>query len=172
MYRDIKPSNILVVPQDADGVPLKAIDFGSSCDWSSLFKKGLSLATCDPVYTAPERRLQLFKPAFPFDMYSIALIALRVALPSLTDESAMTNFVNNGLNKCKFSFQRTCSAILGGRIKMPPGVVADIQALTAPACEDMYALFATLLTENPEDRANVDDCLTSRFVRSALSYVV
>lgn len=46
VHRDIKPDNIVV--DTASPSPLRCIDFGSSCDWGSPFKKGLLTATCDP----------------------------------------------------------------------------------------------------------------------------
>lgn len=165
--RDVKPANILVVPGDPDGAPFKAIDFGSSCDWSSPFKKGLRTATCDPVYTAPERRLDIFKPALRFDVYSIGLIALRCALPSLTDSSAMQDFVDNILRESGFSFERACSAVVGGRTQASQALQNDFTTLSGAAYEDMYACFATLLADNPDSRADVDDCLRNRYVSSA-----
>lgn len=166
--RDIKPENLLVVSGDREGSPFKAIDFGSSCDWSSPLKKGLRLATCDPVYTAPERRLDIFKPAYRFDVYSIGLIALRCALPSLTESTAMNKFVEENLSESDFCLQRTCSGLLSGRLQSSPSLLRDIEALTGPEYEDMYALFATVLTTNPSDRADVSDCLRSRFVQAAV----
>lgn len=168
--RDIKPENLLVVPDNGEGAALQAIDFGSSCDWGNIMKKGLGLATCDPVYTAPERRLDIFKPAFRFDVYSVALIALRVALPSLTDAYAMNDFVNNVLSKGRFSLSQTCEAIASGRVFTSQAVSFDLAALTDPSNEDLYAVLATMLTEKPEDRADIKDCIRSRFLESAESY--
>lgn len=168
--RDIKPENVLVVPGDPAGAPFKVIDFGSSCDWSSPFKRGLRLATCDPIYAAPEKRLGIFKPAYRFDVYSIGLIALRCALPSITERVEVERFVENMLAACDFSFERTCAAIASGRIQASPSLRNDILALNEPAYEDMYATFATMLAENPKDRAEVSDCLQSRFLMGSLAF--
>lgn len=165
--RDVKPANILVVSGDPNAAPFKAIDFGSSCDWDTPFKKGIGLATCDPIYTAPERRLEMFKPAYKFDVYSIGLIALRCALPSLTDSLAMQNFVQNVLRKADFSFLRVCSAVVSGRIQTSQAVKNDFILLSSPGYEDMYACFSAMLTQDPTRRADVRDCLENRFVRSA-----
>lgn len=80
----------------------------------------------------------------------------------------MSNFVKNNLEKSKFSFERTCSAILNGRVESSAALQADIRALTGPHNEDMYALFATVLTETPNERADLSDCLNSRLLRSVL----
>lgn len=144
------------------------IDFGSSCDWSSVTKKGLRLATCDPIYTAPEKRLNVFKPAFRFDVYSIGLIALRAGLPSITEARVFNEFVANVLQKRgKNSIERVCSGIESGRITVSADLRADLLALSGPGNEDMYAALATILVEQPGERADVSDCLRSRFVQNA-----
>lgn len=162
---DIKPENILLVPQDPDGLPLKVIDLGSSCDWKSPLKKGLRMATCDPVYTAPEQRLDLFKPAYKFDIYSVALIALRCALPSLTSRDTMRTFVDNNLKQANFSLQQVCSGITAGRLHASQALRDDIHALDSSANEDLLSLLATMLSGSPADRADVKDCLGSVFLR-------
>ncbi|KAI0566481.1 Protein kinase [Gracilaria domingensis] len=167
VHRDIKPENILVVPGDPAGTPLKAIDFGSSCDWKSPFKKGLRTATCDPVYAAPEKRLDLFRPAYRFDVYSIGLIVLRCAVPSLTEASAMSDFVTNVLGTCRFSLERACSAVLNGRLSASSALRQELEQLLSPVNEDLYAVLVTMLTEDPSSRADVGDCLRSRLLTSA-----
>lgn len=165
VHSDIKPENLLVVPDGGEDSALKAIDFGSSCDWKTPFKKGLRLATCDPIYTAPERRLDIFKPAFRFDVYSIALITMRVALPSLTDKKSMDDFVTNALAKGRFSLARTAQLVEDGRLDVSQSVKSELTALGSTANEDLFAVLCTMLTETPEERCDVEDCLNSRFVR-------
>lgn len=157
----------MLVTDDTEGsAPLQVIDFGSSCDWNTLFKKGLRLATCDPIYAAPERRLDIFKPPYKFDVYSIALIALRAALPSLTDSFHMIDFVNNALVKGRGSLAKVCESVMSGRVQVSPSLKAELSTLDSPENQDMFAILATMLTEAPEDRADVSDCLNSRFVRN------
>ena len=78
MHRDIKPSNTLVVPNDPEHT-LKIIDFGSSCDWGSIEKRGLREATCDPMYAPPEQKLQLLNPD-KFDVFSVGMIGIRYSV--------------------------------------------------------------------------------------------
>lgn len=167
VHRDIKPENLLIVPEAAgtgDSV-LQLIDFGSSCDWNSLTKKGLGLATCDPIYAAPEKRLDIFRPAFRFDVYSIGLIALRVALPSLTNESDFKRFVNEVLVRSKFSLSRVCTLAESGRLQMNQALQSELIALNDDANSSMFSVLATMLTESPADRAEISDCLRSQFVQ-------
>lgn len=167
--RDIKPDNLLISPSGAE-CPLQLIDFGSSCDWGSITKKGLRLATCDPVYAAPEKRLDIFRPAFRFDVYSVGLIALRAALPSVTDGPAFQAFVRDVLVRSRFSLERACNAVEAGRIETSPAVRADMMALGDSANAAMYSVLGSMLTESPSDRAEMSDCLRSRFVQMAASY--
>ncbi|CAN8076884.1 unnamed protein product [Agarophyton chilense] len=142
VHRDLKPENILVVPGDPSGLPLRVIDF------------------------APEKRLSLFKPAYRFDVYSVGLIVLRCALPSLTEAAALSNFVFDILSKYSFSFERACYAISNGRLATSRSLLQDIQELMSPTNEDLYAILAIMLTENPSSRADVDDCLSCMLLRS------
>lgn len=84
IHRDVKPANILVVPRASDSAPLKLIDFGSACDWRSIWKRGFdpNRATCDPLYAAPELFLSPLRPD-RFDVFSVGLIGLRVLIPAL-----------------------------------------------------------------------------------------
>lgn len=154
------------MPGDQHGAPFKAIDFGSSCDWGAPFKKGLGLATCDPVYTAPEKRLDIFAPGFRFDVYSIGLITMRCMLPSLTEKNNMDRFVADVLNRSKNSFTLMYSAVSSGRIPVSSDLKSDIDALGSPKYEAAYALLASILTPDPKDRAKVTDILNSRFLRA------
>lgn len=162
VHRDIKPANVLVVPGDA--APLKAVDFGSSCDWGSLTKRGMRVATCDPVYCAPERRLELLRPALAFDVYSVGLIALRCALPSLSDERAMAAFVEGALARCKSCLLRVCAGVEEGFVEVGQPLRADLLALGSPANEDLLALLTTMLAQAPENRTDVETASNSRFL--------
>lgn len=155
---------MLVTDDPQAGAPLQVIDFGSSCDWNTFFKKGLRLATCDPIYSAPERRLDILKPAYKFDVYSIALVALRAALPSLTSCNEMDNFVKGPLAKSRGSLAQVCASVMSGRISVSTSLRTELSALDSPENQDMFAALAIMLTETPEDRADVSDCLNSRFV--------
>lgn len=102
----------------------------------------------------------------------MGLIALRCALPSLTDSNEMNRFVENALAENDFSFQKTCSAIINGRSNVAPRVKSDFEALDSSKYDDMYALFATVLATDPSVRAEVSDCLRSRFLRQSLAITV
>jgi serine/threonine protein kinase len=90
MHRDVKPANIIVVPRASDNAPLKLIDFGSACDWRSIWKRGFdpNRATCDPLYAAPELFLSPLRPD-RFDVFSVGLIGLRVLVPTLHNEDRL-----------------------------------------------------------------------------------
>jgi len=90
-HRDIKPENIIVDEADPDA-PLKLIDFGSSVDWNTPFKRGLGTATCDPLYAAPEQRINLVYPD-RFDVYSVGIIGLQCLVPQLSETNALRTFV-------------------------------------------------------------------------------
>lgn len=171
VHRDLKPANVLVVPEDGEA-PFRAIDFGSACEWSMLFKRGLGNATCDEVYAPPEQTLQLLRPADRFDVYSVALIALRVALPSLTDEHRMRDFVDNILARCRYNLLRVVSLLNGANISASHELRADFAALDSPKNEDLLSVLASMLAERPEDRADVNSALQCAFLVCELGTTV
>ncbi len=162
IHRDFKPENILVTPGTA---PLKVIDFGSACEWSMLRKRNLENATIDPVYAPPERRLQVLRPADRFDMYSVGLIVLRAALPSLTDSKTMEQFVEGVLARNKYCFQRCVGNIVSdGGDEVASSLRQEMMQLDDERNSDLFSVLASLLTTRPEDRATVDSALRCRFL--------
>lgn len=164
IHRDFKPENILVTPGTA---PLKVIDFGSSCEWNILRKRNLENATCDPVYAPPERRLQVLRPANRFDLYSVGLIVLRAALPSLTDAKTMENFVEGVLARNKYSIEQCVESIVSdgnGVLGISSQTRHEIMQLDAERNTDLFSVLASLLTSRPEDRTTVDAALRCRFL--------
>jgi len=169
IHRDLKPENILVSPTDEQGVYLKAIDFGSACEWNGFVKKNLDNATCDPVYSPPERRLRRFKPPFAFDIYSIGLIALRAALPSLTDNGSMKYFVDDILAANKYSLERAVNSIVSNTsnaINVPYPVQQDFVQFNRPNNDDLFSILCLMLAEKPEDRATAKSGLKCRFLKN------
>ena len=82
VHRDVKPENLLVDPVRR---ALVLIDFGSSCDAAGwVVKTGLERdrVPCSVLYCPPEQLLSIDAP-YTYDVYSAALIWLRVALPAL-----------------------------------------------------------------------------------------
>jgi Protein kinase domain len=151
VHRDIKPDNIVV---DIDGkAPLRCIDFGSSCDWGSPFKKGLTTATCDPIYSAPERRLNLMA-AKKYDVYSVGLIVLRCLWPSLTSRLEMQTFVTEDLRQWG-SFERFLNAAADGSAGIPGGSQSDARVLDSePSLAPLRSLLCTMLEVDPGSRAD------------------
>lgn len=163
IHRDFKPENILVTPNGTTS--MKVIDFGSSCEWNIIRKRNIENATCDPIYSAPERRLQRYRPADRFDLYSVGLIVLRAALPSLTDAKTMEDFVGNVLSKNKYCFERCVNSIVSGTAEsISPKLRQEIVQLDHEKNSDLFSILASLLTAQPEDRTTVDSALSCRFL--------
>ena len=66
---------------------------GSCCDWSSPLKRGIRTHTLDPLYGAPEQRISLAAP-FAFDVFSLALIGIRVLLPAYASEARLRELLS------------------------------------------------------------------------------
>lgn len=164
VHRDLKPGNLLVVPGASSR--LKVIDLGSACEWGMLNKRNLRNATCDPVYVPPERRLRVMQPADRFDVYSVGLIVLRAALPSLTDERRMASFVDQVLIPSRHSLPLAKDKILSGSTSATVDLRQDFAALDSELNGDLYSVLCTLLAPRPEDRNTAKSALCCSFLRN------
>lgn len=68
------------------------------------------------------------------------------------------------LAKGRGSLARLCNGVETCRIAASHSLSTDLAALTASDNGDMYAALVTMLSKTPEERADVADCLRSRFV--------
>ncbi|KAA8495672.1 Serine/threonine-protein kinase STN7, chloroplastic [Porphyridium purpureum] len=151
-HRDIKPENVIVVETDPDA-PLKLIDFGSSVDWSTPFKKGLGTATMDPLYGAPERRISVMNPD-RFDVFSLGLIGVKCLCPDLSADSALLQFKNQ-LERYNYDLVTYCNAA---------GASSGITAvLNDPEGQSAFKLLAGMLSGNPARRITAQKALDSGY---------
>lgn len=155
MHRDVKPANILVAP--GKKVPLKLIDFGSSCDTGNLFwSRGVN--TLDPLYAAPEQRLSVFAPE-KFDVFSVGMIGLSVLLPSFAGGSRLREFktrlegTDYELRRYREEFN---SGVIGSRGDAELAALFDTSDERAVA---VFELLAGMLKRSPGARKSVKGAL-------------
>lgn len=167
MHRDVKPRNIVVVPDSNDGAPLKLIDFGSACDWRSLLKRGFDpeRATCDPTYAAPETFLSPIRPD-RFDVFSVALIGLRVLIPALRGEERLRECLSLWRSKYRWNVQEWVAEIAKAESSQTNEHLfceqEDLGAQLKRLQEDtaLLGLLSAMLRETPMTRISAERALS------------
>lgn len=154
VHRDVKPANILVAP--GENIPLKLIDFGSSCDTNNIFwSRGVN--TLDPLYAAPEQRLSMFAPE-KFDVFSVAMIGLSVLMPSFASESRLREFKarleNADYDLRKYRQEFNSGVVGGGDTELAALFDANDKRAVA-----VFELLAGMLKRSPGARKSVKSAL-------------
>jgi len=139
---------------------------GSCCDWSSPFKRGIRTHTLDPLYGAPEQRISLAAP-FAFDVFSLALIGIRVLLPAYASEARLRELLSRlaPLNYDLYAYRE--AARPGVSRAGGAGAVDDFARLalsTDPAAVDAFQLLAGMMQEDPRQRRTAEAAVRAGFL--------
>jgi serine/threonine protein kinase len=162
-----QPANVIISRNPTTASPLQLIDFGSAlATRTSIFSRPVQ--TLDPLYAAPELRLN---PLYPdrFDVFSVALVGVRVLLPSCSSERALREF-RSRLAAVDFDLRRVRDELYGGPTTVPSdarGFFADLAALFDTQNADAVAIFNLLhgmLRKNPANRSSVQTALQSQLL--------
>lgn len=162
VHRDVKPSNILIVPDsNADDV-VRLIDFGSGCDVSALFWWSRGIDTIDPLYCAPEKRLNLLHP-MKFDVFSAGLIGISVLMPSFSTQTRISEF-RNSLAAVDFDLRRFRKQWMDAQKGNWTGANlndadAELSAFFNQNNSVIFNLLCGMLKKSPSDRTSVDSAL-------------
>lgn len=137
---------------------------GSCCDWSSPFKRGIRTHTLDPLYGAPEQRLSLAAP-FTFDVFSTALIGLRVLLPAYASEARLRELMVRlaPLDYDLYAYRESVRPTVarGG------GAVEDLALLALspdPAAVAAFELLAGMMRADPRQRRTAEAAVRAGFL--------
>jgi hypothetical protein len=146
----IQPANIIVTNMRES--PLQLIDFGSAVATQNvLFSRPVD--TLDPLYAGPERHLCPLAPD-RFDVFSVALIGMRVLLPSFSSERTLREF-RNRLETVDFDLARYCNELSSPSDSSSTGMTGELaqlfdsrNALAARVAD----LLSAMLRKKPGDR--------------------
>jgi hypothetical protein len=118
--------------------------------------------TIDPLYAAPEKRLCPFAPD-RFDVFSVALIGMRVLLPSFSSERTMREF-RNRLQAVDYDLGRYRNELCAPTDIMSAGMTGELaqlfnnrNALAARIAD----LLSAMLRKNPANRISARRALES-----------
>lgn len=152
------------------------IDMGSCCDWSSPFKRGIRTHTLDPLYGAPEQRLSLAAP-FAFDVFSLALVGLRVLLPAYASEARLRE-LRSRLEPLDYDLYAYREAVrpggggaggAGGRggsaaASAPLDDLALLALSPDPAAAAAFDLLAGMMRAEPRQRRSAEAAVRAGFL--------
>lgn len=157
VHRDVKPSNILVVP--CAETPLQLIDFGSACETRSLLWSP-GVHTLDPLYAAPETRLNFTAP-HNFDVFSAAMVGISALLPSYASESRMREF-RYALDSADYDFKRLQEKSLSTNDTSLFQSGSDLYIFfndDTPQASDIFELLCGMFHKSPNKRFSVERAL-------------
>lgn len=157
VHRDVKPANILVAPYEE--VPLKLIDFGSSCDVRNIFWSN-GINTLDPLYAAPEQRLSPLAPK-KFDVFSAGMIGLSALLPSVAGQARLREFKTR-LESADYDLRRYRDEFNREAVAVGSGCDAGLAALfnvNDRRTVAVFELLAGMLKKSPSARKSVKAAL-------------
>lgn len=167
VHRDIKPGNILLAQPTgkSESCAVKLIDLGGAADLNSQLRDGEAIF--DPTYGGPEQ-FNLVKglfgnkmeatgvePTFQLDAYSVGLVLLQLATPSLHTEPAMRV-------KCRQQLDLKCGGQLYEWRKSAPKAGVDLSGMDELGAWD---LVLGLTERNPDERLSVYDALRTPFLK-------
>lgn len=147
------------------------IDMGSCCDWSSPFKRGIRTHTLDPLYGAPEQRLSIAAP-FAFDVFSLALVGLRVLLPAYASEARLRELRSRlePLDYDLYAYRESVRPGGGGSGGGGGGTTASLDDLALlalssdPAATAAFDLLAGMMRAEPRQRRSAESAVRAGFL--------
>lgn len=161
--RDVKPDNILV---DDECHGLRLIDFGAAC---AVGQPGARCAGT-AAYMPPEGAVT---PAAPgaYDIYSAALVWLRVVVPELAPRAALEEF-RQALRR--FGEEERGASASGGadathaRLEawLLPWLMADAGGWDDAEARRAAPVLARMLAASPEERCSAAEALAHRYLSS------
>lgn len=157
VHRDVKPSNILVVPYAE--TPLQLIDFGSACETRSLLWSP-GVHTLDPLYAAPETRVNFMAPLH-FDVFSAAMVGISALMPSYTSEGRIREF-RYALDSADYDFKRLQERSLSTNdlsIFQSGGDLRVFFSSDSPQATQIFELLCGMFHKSPTKRFSVERAL-------------
>lgn len=176
VHRDVKLDNVLIdlsALDDGEVAPLRLIDLGSSAmaDGCTVLDAAFGRCTgidpdaspCSPLYAPPEGFVDPEHP-WAFDVFSIGVCVVRLALRCVTDDAQMAAF-RKELCQCDGDLGQWVRTRLAATA-VEPTLVQDLAAaFPQDVSSDGFALLSAMLRPDPAARPSVASLLAHPYVR-------
>jgi len=177
VHRDLKPQNLMLVENDVLN-PLRIIDMGSALLTGQPRNQRPVMDDFTEIYAPPEAPVPDEERADAYDIYTVAIIALRSLMPALLAGEAGVQTLGKvtcvELPAYEYNFTKWCESRANNRAAASQEMPLNSECAALMQLPEFYALLGDMLQVDAAQRPDAQECLarlgpewSSRYQRRA-----